>query len=138
MKRMKNTTLFEQTLEKFQSQYGYGKASVTEFVPGFGFRNNFKIYPDGVHFQMNGVAFCDVDENFPDVYGIHIINGRFFSKNYSTDFRCNSYKRIGMEENWMESLEGKSVGLFTKDNRRKLLVLLMILMSDHCNSRFSQ
>jgi len=120
--RMKNTTLFEQTLEKFQSQYGYGKASVTEFVPGFGFRNNFKIYPDGIAFS-DGMELlsCDVDENFPDVFGMHIINGRFFSKDYSTDMNAivineSAWKKLG----W-KSIEGKSVGLFTKDNRKEVV-----------------
>jgi putative ABC transport system permease protein len=120
--RMKNTTIFVQTLEKYQSQYDYGKASVTEFVPGFGFRNNFKIYPEEGPFS-DGMELlsCDVDENFPDVFGMHIINGRFFSKDYSTDndaivINESAWKKLG----W-RSLEGRSVGLFTKDNRKEVV-----------------
>jgi putative ABC transport system permease protein len=120
--RMKNTTIFVQTLEKYQPGYGYGKLCVTEFVPGFGFRNNFKIYPDGDKYP-DGMELlsCDVDENFPDVFGVHIINGRFFSKDFSTDndaivINESAWKKLG----W-KSLEGKSVGLFTKDNRKEVV-----------------
>jgi putative ABC transport system permease protein len=120
--RMGNTTLFVQTLEKYQSQYGYGKASVTEFVPGFGFRNNFKIYPESSEYP-DGMELlsCDVDENFTDVFGLKILNGRFFSKEYSTDYDAilineSAYKKLG----W-KSLEGKSAGLFNKDNRKEVI-----------------
>lgn len=120
--RMKNTTIFVQALEKYQFQYNYGKPSVTEFVPGFGFRNLFKIYPDGSTYT-DGMELlsCDVDENFQDVFGLHIINGRFFSKDYSTDndaiiINESAWKKLG----W-KSVEGKSVGLFTKDNRKKVV-----------------
>ncbi|HUX58406.1 MAG TPA: ABC transporter permease [Bacteroidales bacterium] len=120
--RMNNTTLFVQTLEKYQSQYGYGKASVTEFVPGFGFRNNFKIYPENSEYP-DGMELlsCDIDENFRDVFGLKILNGRFFSKEYSTDYDAilineSAWKKLG----W-KSLEGKSVGLFAKDNRKEVV-----------------
>ena len=120
--RLKNTTAFVQALEKYQSQYGYGKASVTEFVPGFGFRNLFKIYPEGNTFT-NGMELlsCDIDENFTNVFGLKIVNGRFFSKDYSTDrdaiiINESAYKKLG----W-KSIEGKIVGLFSKDNRKEVV-----------------
>jgi putative ABC transport system permease protein len=120
--RMKNTTLFVQALEKYQSQYEYGKASVTEFVPGFNFRNLFKIFPEG-NTSTNGmeVLSCDIDENFIDVFGLNIVQGRFFSKDYSTDqdaliINESAYKKLG----W-KSIEGKSVGLFTMENRKEIV-----------------
>lgn len=120
--RMKNTTIFVQMLEKYQSQYDYGKASVTEFVPGFGFRNLFKIYPEGSTYT-DGMELlsCDVDENFQDVFGLHIINGRFFSKDYSTDNDAIIINESAWEKLGWKSVEGKSVGLFTKDNRKKIV-----------------
>jgi putative ABC transport system permease protein len=120
--RMNKTNLLVQTLEKYQSQYGYGKASVTEFVPGFGFRNRFKIYPEGNTYS-NGMELlsCDIDENFLNVFGLKILQGRFFSKDFSTDYNAliineSAYKKLG----W-KSLDGKNVGLFTKDNRKEVI-----------------
>jgi putative ABC transport system permease protein len=119
---MKNTTILVQALEKYESQYGYGKASITEFVPGFGFRNNFKIYPDGDAYASGlELLSCDIDENYADVFGLKIVNGRFFSKDFSTDrdailINESAYKKLG----W-KSIEGKSVGLFTKDNRKEVV-----------------
>jgi putative ABC transport system permease protein len=120
--RLRNTTILTQSLEKYQSQYGYGKASISEFVPGFGFRNLFKIYPEGNTYP-DGMELlsCDVDENFLDVFGMQMINGRFFSKEYSADNNSivineSAWKKLG----W-KSVEGESVGLITKENRKQVV-----------------
>lgn len=120
--RLNNTNLFVQTLEKNETQYGFGKASVTEFVPGFGFRNLFKIYPEEGDFS-DGLELlsCDIDGNFPSVYGLRILNGRFFSKSHATDVDAlvineSAYKKLG----W-KSLDGKWVGLFSKENRKEVI-----------------
>lgn len=120
--RLKGTNSYVQSLEKYQSQFGYGKASVTEFVPGFGFRNLFKIYPDGNDFS-NGIELlsCDVDENFPKVFGMKIINGRFFSKDYPTDYNALVINESAFRKLGWESVDGKSVGLFTKDDRKEVI-----------------
>lgn len=121
--RLKNTTLFTEVLEKHRAQYGYSKASVTEFIPGFGFRNNFKIYPDGEAFP-DGLELlsCDVDENFQDVFGMRMIQGRFFSKDFSTDMESSvlinetALKKLG----W-DLAEGKEIGLISRENRKKVV-----------------
>ena len=120
--RMKNTDIFVQTLGKYESQYGYGKASVTEFVPGFGFRNLFKIYPDEKRYP-DGVELlsCDVDENFPDVFGLRIINGRFFSKEYSTDYNAIILNESAFRNLGWKSVDGKMAGLITKDNIKNVI-----------------
>ena len=120
--RLKNTAILVQALEKYQSQYGYGKASVTEFVPGFGFRNNFKIYPEEAAFSEGmELLSCDVDENFSEVFGMHMVKGRFFSKDYSTDIDAIVINETAWKKLGWKSLEGKSVGLFTKDNRKEVI-----------------
>ncbi len=100
--RMKNTTLFVQSLEKFQAG-GYLKTSVTEFVPGFGFRNKFNVYSEDNRNQ-EGIEMlsCDVDENFLNVYGMHMISGRFFSKDYSSDVDALIINESAMEKTGME------------------------------------
>ena len=120
--RLKNTAILVQALEKYQSQYGYGKASVTEFVPGFGFRNNFKIYPEEAAFSEGmELLSCDVDENFSEVFGMHMVKGRFFSKDYSTDIDAIVINETAWKKLGWKSLEGKGVGLFTKDNRKEVI-----------------
>ena len=121
--KLKNAALFTEVLEKYQAQYGYSNASVTEFIPGFGFRNNFKIYPDGNAFPGGlELLSCDVDENFLDVFGMRMIQGRFFSGSFSTDMESavlineTALKKLG----W-DSAEGKEVGLISKENRKKVV-----------------
>jgi len=121
--KLKNTTLFTAALEKHQGQYGYSKASVTEFIPGFGFRNKFKIYLDDSAFP-DGLELlsCDVDENFTEVFGLHVKQGRFFSEDLSTDMESavlineTALKKLG----W-DSAEGKQIGLISKDNKKTVV-----------------
>jgi putative ABC transport system permease protein len=119
--RLKKMTQFLQVLEPYQSQYGYGKASVTEFVPGFGFRNLFKIYPEDTDGEGLELLSCDVDENMPEVFGLHILEGRYFSEAHPTDADAlvineAAYRKLG----W-KSIEGKRVGLFSKDNQKEVI-----------------
>jgi len=120
--RIKNTAILVQTLGQYRSEYGYGEAAVTEFVPGFGFRNRFRIYPEGTD-RPDGIELlsCDVDEHFREVYGLQMVQGRYFSTGFSTDTDAlilneSAYKLLG----W-ETVVGKSVGLFAKDNKKEVI-----------------
>ncbi len=120
--RMKNTAIFVQELEKYQAQYGYGKAAVSEFVPGFGFRNQFKAFPVGSSFSDGlEVVSCDIDENFIDVFGMHMVQGRIFSKEYSTDKDAVMINESALKKFGWKSIEGKSLGLFTNDNKKEVI-----------------
>jgi putative ABC transport system permease protein len=120
--RMKNTELFVGELENYQSQLGYGKPTITEFVPGFGFRNLFKIYPGDDTFKDGfELLSCDVDENFPEVFGLKIINGRFFSKDYPTDLDALVINETAWKKLGWNSLENKEVGLITRDYRKHVI-----------------
>jgi|WetSurMetagenome_2_1015567.scaffolds.fasta_scaffold01820_4 putative ABC transport system permease protein len=120
--RLKKTTLFAQALEKQQSQFEYGKASITEFVPGFGFRNNFKIYTyEGKYTDGMELLSCDIDENFKDVFGLKIIKGRFFSKDFSTDKDALIINETAYKKLEWNSIDGKEVGLFAKEDRKQVI-----------------
>ncbi len=120
--RLTKTNVFVQTIEKYQAQMGYGKPSITEFVPGFGFRNQFKIFPqDEAYSDGMELLSCDVDENYQEVYGLKVIEGRFFSKSRPADTDAliineTAYKKLG----W-KSVEGKWVGLFSKDYKKEII-----------------
>ena len=120
--RLNNTAVFVQAVEKYQSQYGYGKASITEFVPGFGFRNLFKIYPEeGTYSDGLELLSCDIDENFLDVYGLHMLKGRFFSKDHATDVDALIINETACKKLGWKSIDGKQVGLFSKDNKKEVI-----------------
>jgi putative ABC transport system permease protein len=120
--RLKKTELFKKVLERSETQFGFGKASISEFVPGFGFRNNFKIFTyEGNYTDGMELLSCDIDENFKDVFGMKLLKGRFFSKDFATDrdalvINESAYKKLG----W-DSTDGKAVGLFSKDNRKQVI-----------------
>ncbi len=120
--QLKNTALFSQALEKYQAQFGYGKSSVTEFVPGFGFKNLFKIYP-GEDAYPDGLELlsCDVDENFLDVFGLHMVEGRFFSANHATDYDAIIMNESAFKSLGWKSVDGKWIGLFSKENRKEVI-----------------
>jgi putative ABC transport system permease protein len=120
--RMKQSALFIESVENSQARYGFGKASLTEFVPGFGFRNLFKLYPD-TESPDEGIEMlsCDVDENFLDVFGLSLKRGRFFSPDFPADrdailINESAFKKLG----W-KSVDGKSIGLFSKENRKEVI-----------------
>jgi putative ABC transport system permease protein len=120
--RLKQSALFIESVENYGARYGFGKASLTEFVPGFGFRNLFKLYPDDES-PNDGIEMlsCDVDENFLDVFGLKLVKGRFFSASYPTDrdailINESAFKKLG----W-KSIEGKFIGLFSKENRKEVI-----------------
>lgn len=120
--RLTKTNLFVQAIEKYQARFGYGEATVTEFVPGFGFRNNFKIFPGtGADAQGLELLSCDVDENFAEVYGIKVLQGRYFSKDNPTDIDALIMNEAAFKKvNW-DNIDGKTVGLFTSDYRKKVI-----------------
>ncbi len=118
--RIKQSALFIESVENYEPGYGFGKASLTEFVPGFGFRNLFKLYP-GAENAGEGIEMlsCDVDENFIDVFGLKIIKGRSFSGNYPTDADAilineSAFKKLG----W-NSLDGKIYRAFFKGKQER-------------------
>ncbi len=120
--RLKQSSLFIESIEKFESHYGFGKASITEFVPGFGFRNLFKLYPDADNTEESiEMLSCDVDENFLDVFGIQLNQGRFFSPVYSTDQDAILINESALHKLGWKSVEGKYIGLFSKENRKEVI-----------------
>ncbi len=121
--RLDNANLFTQELEKYQSQYGYGKTSITEFVPGFGFRNLFQIFPEG-DANAKGIEMlsCDVDENFADVFGMQLEQGRFFSKDLATDYNnAVVINEAALKKLGWKSVDGKTIGLITTDNKKSVV-----------------
>jgi len=120
--RMKLSALFIESVQNYEARYSFGKTSLTEFVPGFGFRNLFKLYPD-TESPDEGIEMlsCDVDENFLDVFGLRLIEGRFFSTNYPTDRDAILINESALKKLGWKTIDGKSIGLFSKENRKEVI-----------------
>ncbi len=120
--RMNQSALFIESIEKQEAHYGFGKASLTEFVPGFGFRNLFKLYPDEDK-NEDGIEMlsCDVDENFLDVFGLELKQGRYFSGNFPTDRDAILINESAFYKLGWKTIEGKYIGLFSKENRKEVI-----------------
>jgi putative ABC transport system permease protein len=120
--RLRQSALYIESVENYGARYGFGKASITEFVPGFGFRNLFKLYPDAEN-SDEGIEMlsCDVDENFLDVFGLRLLKGRFFSVNYPTDQDAILINESALKKLGWKSIEGKSIGLFSKENKKEVI-----------------
>jgi putative ABC transport system permease protein len=120
--RMNQSALFVESIEKQEAHYGFGKASLTEFVPGFGFRNLFKLYPDEDK-NADGIEMlsCDVDENFLDVFDLELKQGRYFSGNLPTDRDAILINESAFNKLGWKTIEGKYIGLFSKENRKEVI-----------------
>ena len=120
--RLKQSALFIESVQNYEALYGFGKVSLTEYVPGFGFRNLFKLYPD-TESTEEGIEMlsCDVDENFLYVFGLSLKQGRFFSNNYPTDRDAILINESALKKLGWTTIDGKFIGLFSKENRKEVI-----------------
>lgn len=130
--QLKNTDLFIDKLESYQAQYGYSKASVTEFVPGFGYWNNFKIYPQGnLHDVGTELKSAAVDENFVDVFKQKMVMGRFFSSQIAADDNALIINEAALKKFGWDDIENKYIGFHDKNNK---VPVIGVINDIHINS----
>ncbi len=99
--------LYREKVEPYRSRYGFSKGTVTENIPGYYYQNSFTLAPVDAAIDECLVTSTAVDENFLEVFGLKMIQGRYFSHEYSTDrtsFIINeaTYKMLG----W-DNIDGK-------------------------------
>ncbi len=99
--------LFREKVEPYGSRYGFSKGSLTENIPGYYYQNSFTLEPADALIDECLVISTAVDENFLEVFGLQMAEGRYFSPEYPSDrtaFIINetAYRIIG----W-KSIEGK-------------------------------
>lgn len=116
--QLKNTDLFIEKVKPYQARYQFSKASVTEFVPGFGYWNNFKVYPEG-NFHDIGLELTSaaVDENFADVFKREMTMGRFFSGEIASDDNTLIINEAAFKKFGWKDIENKYIGFHDKNNR---------------------
>ena len=72
-------------IKPYYSQLQCSKASISEFIPGFYFWNAFGVLPAPESDNETIMVSVAVDENFMDVYGLKLIEGRGFSTDITSD-----------------------------------------------------
>jgi putative ABC transport system permease protein len=103
--------IYKSELEKQGAEFGLTTGSITEDVPGFYFENSFTVNPVDANIDECLVVSTAVDEDFLNVYGLNIIEGRFFSKNYSTDYNAFIINETAMKDFGWKTIDGKFIKL---------------------------
>jgi len=114
--KFNKTKIYNSELEKQGAGYGLSIGSITEDIPGFYFENYFTVNPTDAHIDECLVVSTAVDENFTKVFGINIVDGRFFSEKYSTDKHAFIINETAMKRFGWNNIEGKFLKLRQEDS----------------------
>jgi putative ABC transport system permease protein len=99
--------LFTSEVEKFGAQFGFSKGTITENIPGFYYQNSFTVLPVDGNIDECLVTSTSVGDNFLDVYGIKMIEGRFFSNLIKSDENAFIINETLMKQIGWNNIEGK-------------------------------
>ncbi|MFT6829070.1 MAG: putative ABC transport system permease protein, partial [Roseivirga sp.] len=89
-------------------------ASFSSFLPTSSNRSSTVFFPDAVVDKDKGIVSQSwtVDEDYPDVFGMKIKKGRFFSKEYGTDSTAFVINETAARLFDFDELEGAVLGTF--------------------------
>jgi putative ABC transport system permease protein len=109
--RLDKARLFIAQTQQYGAKYNFGKASITENIPGFYFQNGFKVRPaDKPNDDAHEMVITSIDENYFDVFGAKLIEGDGFKEN-----EPKSYGKALINETAMKILGWKTArGKFFK------------------------
>ncbi len=99
--------LFKEEVEQYMAQYGFSRGTVTENIPGYYYQNSFVLVPTDAVIDECLVVSTAVDEYFHEVYGMEMVEGRYFSPEYSTDQTAFIINETAFEMLGWESIDGK-------------------------------
>ncbi len=92
-------------------------AAYSSFLPTTSSRSNTVFFPDAVIDQEKGVLSQNwsVDYEYVDVFGLEVVDGRFFSREYATDSMAMVINETAAQMFGIENLEGAVIGDFNDD-----------------------
>lgn len=99
--------LYMEQLEAYRSQYNFSRGTVTENIPGYYYQNSFALVPTDAAIDECLVISSAVDENFFDVFGLQMAEGRFFSPEFRTDRDAFIINEAALRTIGWESIDGK-------------------------------
>ncbi len=103
--------IYNTELERQGVSLGLVAGSITEDVPGFYFENSFTVNPIDASIDECLIVSTAVDENFIKVFGMSIVEGRFFSDKYSTDKEAFIINETAMKQIGWKNIDGKFLKL---------------------------
>ena len=109
--------IYKIELEKQGTSYGLATGSITEDVPGYYFENSFTVNPIDASVDECLVVSTAVDENFIKVFGMRIVEGRFFSDKYSTDNEAFIINETAVKQFGWKNMDGKFLKLGFEDSK---------------------
>jgi putative ABC transport system permease protein len=115
-KKYEKVELYTRELEKYRAQYGFSKGTITENIPGFYYENSFTLLPVEGIIEECLVTSTAVGENFLDVYGIPMVEGRFFSGKIPSDRESFVINETLMKQIGWNTIEGKYMR-YSQDTR---------------------
>ncbi|MCX6255253.1 MAG: hypothetical protein NTV31_12345 [Bacteroidia bacterium] len=109
--------IYNSELEKQGASFGLLTGSITEDIPGYYFENSFTVNPIDSPVDECLIISTAVDENFTKVFGINIVEGRFFSDKYSTDNEAFIINETAMKQIGWKNIDGKFLKLKHEDSK---------------------
>lgn len=105
-------------------------ASFSSFLPTSSNRSSTVFFPDAIIDKDKGIVsqFWTVDENYLDVFGMKVKQGRFFSKEFKTDSTAFVINETAAKMFGFEQLAGAVLGTFddTPDDLERFNVIGII------------
>ncbi len=115
--RFNKAKILKSELEKQGSGSGIATGSITEDLPGFYYENSFTVNPENAAIDECLMIATSVDANFPKVFGIDVVAGRFFSDSYSTDNVAFMINETAMRKIGWKDIDGKFLKLAHEDSK---------------------
>ena len=119
--RFNKAKIFNSELEKQGAGLGLTTGSITEDVPGYYFESSFTVNPVDAKIDECLIVSTAVDENFPKVFGIDVVAGRFFSERYGTDYNAFIINETAMKQFGWNNIDGKYLKLSFEDSKSPVI-----------------
>jgi putative ABC transport system permease protein len=104
---------FFRHLEPFRDQLlqipGVDKVGFSQQVPGTNFNNNAFLNDDDPEKKTYLIQQARVSLDFPEALGVHLVNGRFFSREYSTDSTAILINEAAVKSLGLKDPVGKNI-----------------------------
>lgn len=123
-KAFSSIKLFREQLELHSARFGFSHGSVTENIPGYYYQNSFTVVPSDAAIDECLVISTAVDENFLEVFGMQLDQGRFFSPEFATDRTAFIINEAALRAIGWESIEGKFMKLRQEGQRYPVVGVL--------------
>jgi putative ABC transport system permease protein len=99
--------ILKDEIEKKGVSAGIIAGSITEDIPGYYFENSFTANLENSAVDECLVTSTSIDEDFLKVFGIDVVEGRYFSDSYSTDHDAFIINETARKKFGWENIEGR-------------------------------